>query len=609
LQGEWIFEVHGLPVPEDDRTEDTSIELFIQRARRACVGSNATPEDLPAILRICQLVEGMPLAIELAAAWVRTLICDEIAKEIERGLDFLSISTRDIPARHRSMRAVFDHSWKLLTEEEQRVLARLSVFRGGFQREAAEQVAGASLSMLSGLMTKSLIRRSGGHRYDLHELIRQYAADRLADQPKARKEAQERHALYYLEYFSSRDTPLQSSAQRETLAEVTTEMDNFRSAWDWAMAHHEFGRAHKAARMLWYLFELRTWFEEGEMVFSKAAEAIQSYATEIGSHAETLTIANELRGHAAFFIFRRGNTVAAFDALTLVKAQLPAKASMYVQLYFGVVCRDLGKFAEANEALQGSLEEAEEYGDQWLRSMAGQLLGIIALEMGDSALAHRHLMEALAVGREIGDPMLIAHALGFLSLTIQAVGETADAEKFLQESLALMQKIGYRWGVGSALDGLGVLAQKSNPQEARKLFAAGSDIYREIGDLRSLTRALCHQGYNSLALDDIPDAQKSLTEALKLARQCDYTPYALEALAGFASMYTKQGNKEQALELLLVVLNHPAILSSTKDRAAHLRAELEGQLTPQQVEAIQARMQANNFETSVHEVLEEAEPG
>ena len=603
LQDEWMFEVHGLPVPENDDAEGTSIELFIQRARRAHVGLNVTAEDLPAILRICQLVDGMPLAIELAAAWVRTLTCDEITKEIERSLDFLSVSTRDIPARHRSMRAVFDHSWQLLTEEEQQVLIRLSVFRGGFQREAAEQMAGANLSMLSALMTKSLIRRNGAGRYDLHELIRQYAADRLADQPIVQKEAQKRHSRYYLEYFSGRDAPLRSSAQRETLAELIVEMDNFRSAWDWAMVHHEFDRAHQVAKMLWYLFELRTWFEEGEMVFRKAAEAIDAYAEKFGSDTETLTMANDMRVYAAYFTFRRGNTVAAYDVLTLARSRLPARVTIYAHLCLGYVCRDLGKFTEANEAFQESLEKAEAYGDRWLRSMAGQFLGIIALEMGDSASAHRHLMEAMAVGREMGDPTLIAHGLGFLSMTLQSMGETAEAEKYLQESLGLMLKIGYRWGVGNALDGLGVLAQKSNPHEARKLFAAGGDIYREIGDLRSLTRALCHQGYNSLALDDIPEAQKSFTEALRLAHQCDYTPYALEALAGFASLYTKQGNKEQALELLLVVLNHPAILSSTKDRATHLRVELEAKLTPQQVEAVQARAGENNFETVVKELL------
>ena len=133
LQDEWVFEVQGLPVPEsmyaEGSAQNTSVELFLQRARRAHVGFNATPEDYPAIVRICQLVDGNPLGIELAAAWVRTLSCAEIAREIARGLDFLSVSARDVPARHRSMRAVFDHSWRLLPEEEQRVLLRLSAFQ------------------------------------------------------------------------------------------------------------------------------------------------------------------------------------------------------------------------------------------------------------------------------------------------------------------------------------------------------------------------------------------------------------------------------------------------------------------------------------------------
>src|SRR5512143_2346170 len=152
LQGEWVFEVQGLPIPDsryaEGSAQNTGVELFLQRARRAHVGFTARPQDYPAIVRICQLVDGMPLGIELAAAWVRTLDCAEIAREIERGLDFLSVTTRDLPARHRSMRAVFDHSWRLLSPEDQTVLLRLSVFRGGFKREAAEQVAGATLAVL-----------------------------------------------------------------------------------------------------------------------------------------------------------------------------------------------------------------------------------------------------------------------------------------------------------------------------------------------------------------------------------------------------------------------------------------------------------------------------
>jgi predicted ATPase/DNA-binding XRE family transcriptional regulator len=267
LQGEWTFEVQGLPVPEkgyaEESTQNTSVELFVQRARRAHVGFNATAENYPAIIRICQLVNGMPLGIELAAAWVRTLSCDEIAKEIERGMDFLSVSTRDLPARHRSIRAVFDHSWKLLTEEEQKILLQLSVFRGGFQREAAEQVAGATLPALSALMTKSLVRRSGDNRYDLHELIRQFAVEQLLNHPEEHITPHARHGSYFLTQFARADARLRSSAQRETLAELTADMDNFRVAWDWAVAHGEFELIEQTLRAFAMLYDTRGWYQEG----------------------------------------------------------------------------------------------------------------------------------------------------------------------------------------------------------------------------------------------------------------------------------------------------------------------------------------------------------
>nr|HMQ55534.1 helix-turn-helix domain-containing protein [Anaerolineae bacterium] len=156
LQGEWIFEVQGLPLPPDEQVENveaySAVTLFTHSARRLQPDFNLTAETKPAVVRICRLLAGLPLGLELAAAWVRTLSCQEIAQEIERGLDFLAASTRDMPERHRSIKAVFDHSWKLLSAAEQRVLRQLSVFRGGFRREAAEAVAGATLPILAILL-------------------------------------------------------------------------------------------------------------------------------------------------------------------------------------------------------------------------------------------------------------------------------------------------------------------------------------------------------------------------------------------------------------------------------------------------------------------------
>src|SRR5512135_3380042 len=202
LQGEWLFEVRGLAFPGTAQTEGfdefDAVALFVQRARRILHGFELNEENQAEVAHVCRLVEGMPLAIELAATWVRTLSPAEIAQEIQGSLDFLSSSERDLPERHRSMRVVFDHSWQMLSLEEQQVLSQLSVFRGGFQRQAAEQVAGASLSVLSTLVNRTLVRRSAAGRYDLHELVRQYSAAQLATDLQAKTAVQWRHYAFYL---------------------------------------------------------------------------------------------------------------------------------------------------------------------------------------------------------------------------------------------------------------------------------------------------------------------------------------------------------------------------------------------------------------------------
>jgi hypothetical protein len=188
--------------------------FFLQRARQTRADFTLIDEDRPALLRICQLVQGLPLALELAASWVRTLSCREIAREIERGLSFLTVTARDVPERHRSITAVFDHSWRLLSGEEQRVLRQLSVFRGGFTRAAAEQIAGAELQLLSSLVNKSLVQHNDMHASrQSAELIRQYSGMHLErTQQKTRNRA--RHSQYYLSLLKSRNRSRASAKER-----------------------------------------------------------------------------------------------------------------------------------------------------------------------------------------------------------------------------------------------------------------------------------------------------------------------------------------------------------------------------------------------------------
>jgi transcriptional regulator with XRE-family HTH domain len=180
LLSEWVFEIQGLPVPPIEQVakcEDYSaVALFLQSARRIKADFSLRDDERQWVVRICHLLEGLPLGIELSAAWVGMLSCEEIAKEIESNIDFLVVSMHDLPERHRSLRATLDHSWRLLSPDEKSILSRLSIFQGSFRREAAEVICDASLTILSSLMSKSLLRRTDRDRYDLHELIRRYAA-------------------------------------------------------------------------------------------------------------------------------------------------------------------------------------------------------------------------------------------------------------------------------------------------------------------------------------------------------------------------------------------------------------------------------------------------
>lgn len=258
LQEEWLYPVQGLPVPDTVETgklkPDGAVHLFIARARQ--VQPDFSAADQPAaVLRICRLVEGMPLALELTASWTRTLSCQAIAAEIQRSIDFLVTPLRNVPDRHRSMAAVFHHSWQLLSGAEQEVFKRLSVFRGGFQREAAEQVAGATLASLAALVDKSMLRREANDRYQIHELLRQYAQEQLEAQPEAVAQTHQAHCAYYAGFLYQRSEAIESGDQQGAVADIEAELENVRAAWQWATAHTQlsaiqFGRPCQAANLV-----------------------------------------------------------------------------------------------------------------------------------------------------------------------------------------------------------------------------------------------------------------------------------------------------------------------------------------------------------------------
>jgi len=271
LQGEWVYPLEGMK-------DLVARELFIQSARRVDLGFKATRENETQITRICHLLFGLPLAIELAAAWVRTLTCEEIIREIEGGpsstrgshIDFLTTKLRDILERHRSLSAVFSHSWELLSDLERQIFKKLSIFRGGFRRDAAETIAGATLKILLALVDKSLLHRNPNRRYELHSLLTEYAAARLKLDEPLQKVTKDKYVKYYADYIQTHEI-----TERANLVWLEEEIENIRAAWRWVIEGQREEIIAKLFRGLYVYHEVRSAFQQGEALFREAMDEMK----------------------------------------------------------------------------------------------------------------------------------------------------------------------------------------------------------------------------------------------------------------------------------------------------------------------------------------------
>src|SRR5262249_8375234 len=276
---------HGSAAPHSlaDLADYSAVQLFVQGATQVQPRLSLSQEALTTIVRICQHLAGMPLAIELAAAGLRTLPLAEIERQIGANLDVLATSLRDVPTRHRSLRAVFDHSWRLLNEEERTVFSHLAVFRGGWTAAAAEEVAGATLSALTALVDKSLVRQERAEprssferaaqnaedtpRFVLLEPIREYALERLAASPDA-EAAPRQHALYFTALTEAAEAQWGTPMINAAIALQRREHDNMRAALQWACDTGDALAGLQLAQALWgfwrrygYNSEGRAWME------------------------------------------------------------------------------------------------------------------------------------------------------------------------------------------------------------------------------------------------------------------------------------------------------------------------------------------------------------
>ena len=297
VQEEWTLILGGLTVPAKDATDTldsySAVELFVERARQV-QSKFALSAEAEAVKTICWQVEGMPLGLELAASWLRAMTCEQITAHMESSLDFLTTPLRNVPERHRSLRAMFEQSWQLLSADEQAVLMKLAVFRGGFDFEAAEAVARASLSILAGLADKSLIRLNPSGRYDLHELLRQFATDKLAELEELAAAVNRRHLEFYSNLADEAETHLYGPQKEAWFDRLEVEHDNLRAALTWTLRSKEAEAGLRLAAALGFFWEHRGYPYEG----SEWLEKLLSIASDVpaATRAKALRVAGSLAG-------------------------------------------------------------------------------------------------------------------------------------------------------------------------------------------------------------------------------------------------------------------------------------------------------------------------
>jgi non-specific serine/threonine protein kinase len=517
--------------PEDQRLTPNallafpSIRLYLDRAQAARPDFSLTPTNSASVAALCRHLDGSPLAIELAAAWVRMLPPRKMWERLTQGLQIPEGGYSDLPARHRSLEAALDWSYRLLSPEAQRFLARLSVFVGGWTLESATTVAGDCdefhvLQLLARLQETSLIgvetslpgavdEDEGAGRYHFLKTVRAYTGRRLEEQGEA-EAFRRRHALYFLEFASAADLELRGPRQAEWLARLDTDHDNLRAALTFFLTSGLREDAEAAQRLtcamlkFWqirgHIHEGRRWLQE---VLTRTAEVVGSSAL----HARVLN------GAGAFAL-------------------------------------EQGDYTQARELYEAALAMRRTVGDRTRVGDSLHNLGHLALVQLDYVRAQACYEESLQIAREQGDTLRVADGLHHLGWLAHEQGQIDQAVTLYEESLTVRRPLGDLRGIAFTLHNLAnVCFDRQDLVRSRVLQEECLAIRRDLGDRKGLAGSYSHLARVALALHDFPMTRHWLVEAIRIFEEIGEGRELFAALHSQADLAVELGQFTRAAQL------------------------------------------------------------
>lgn len=574
LHRENLFEVTGLAYPSDPEAEDflnyDAVRLFLQTARRAQPSFQLTDEDLAPLMRLCEFVGGMPLYLEHLAAWTRLMSLPAIAEELGKNLELFSSAHRDLPERHRKLEVVLESSWQLLSEDEKKILASLSVFRGGFTREAAKEVAGAGLASLRALVDKSFLYLRGLDRYSIHPPTRAFVERKLSAN-FAKKVLQSR-AEYFLAFVRKAREGFSTSEQVAWLARLDQEIDNLRALLEWASQENEIELGLELTAKLTPFWEVRGLWREGldyaEPFLARAKKQDAQYAAALQNAAILCRQAGTLDRAEA--LLQRARDV--YSMLNDVNGMAATLTSL------AIIAAQRGQLNQTIKYFQQCLA-IEGRGD-YQTSITLLNLGVAHSDIQDYPAARHYLAEALPLKRKVGDKLGLAIASSALG-NIEMYEERYDeAEPLLEEALTIFREIGSKIDMAYVLISLGWLArERRNFKKARHQFKESLQLAKDGHDTRGESHALAHFGFLAYLEEDYEGALRYYRQALPLQLEIEEMSSVLETFAALAFIAGKQRDWARVMSLCGIISR----LEAQSD--SRLRARDQSQLKAWQDQA------------------------
>ncbi len=572
LRAEQQVRIGGLDYPkqllEGGQTVDLTqvqtydaIRLFVQSARLVRPDFAASAVNVPAIIRICRLTQGIPLALEIAAAWVRLMDVARIAETIESSLDFLASPALDLPDRHRSMRAVFDYSWKLLTSAERLTLAKAAIFAEPFTMATAVAVLETTVSDVAVLLDKSLLQSPASGRYGLHELLRHYALGKLREMGNKQEievNVRHRHSDYFLNLVEQMAPGFYGPEPQVAAAAIRQCLGNVTQAWRWAVEHAAEPELMcliaRSTDGLGRFFDFWGLTGEGEKMMREAVIKVEVVVKEAGIEGTVVSaFISHLLTWQAHFQNRLGEAEVAIHTTQQALAhgeQEPAAAARAKSL-LGELLPNFGQFDQAEHYQQEALAYFQEVGDKTAQATALGRLGIMRWRRGSYSEAIPVLEEALAMQETLGNKRALATLNSSIAGAFYEQGNMKLAQAHVELARNIFTEIGSVIGVAQT-DGYMALLFLKLGQYKRALMHNQQelDVYRSMGDRQATAITVGNRGLIYAETGEFDEALVCYEEAIELTGELGLSWHQARHQASLASVWHDKGNDDRAMALL-----------------------------------------------------------